>query len=128
VREGGCGWNPPSNIEALLAKSGDIEAQAMFRQAMVGKPGAHHDIVMRKAEQGNSRAYTLVRLKEKKPELYKRVVAGELSANAAAIEAGFRRRTFSVPDDVDEAVAKLIHQFGGDEVEAAIERLKNGDK
>src|SRR4029077_9630702 len=52
VREGGCGWNPPSNIEALLAKSGDIEAQAMFRQAMVGKPGAHHDIVMRKAEQG----------------------------------------------------------------------------
>jgi hypothetical protein len=92
VREGGCGWNPPSNVEALLDKSGDIEAQAMFREAMVGKQGAHHNNVMMKGRQGNSRAYTLVRLKEKKPELYKRVVNGELSANAAAIKAGFRKK------------------------------------
>ena len=33
--------------------------------------------------QGNSRSYTVSRLKREFPELYQRVVAGELSANAA---------------------------------------------
>lgn len=41
---------------------------------------------------GNSRAFTLSRLKKDAPELFDRVVAGELSANAAAIEAGFRKK------------------------------------
>jgi hypothetical protein len=39
------------------------------------------------AEQGNSKGYTLSRLNRDHPELYDRVIAGELSANAAAIEA-----------------------------------------
>jgi len=42
--------------------------------------------------QGNSRAYTLDRLKRQAPELFERVISGELSANAAAIEAGFRKK------------------------------------
>jgi hypothetical protein len=41
---------------------------------------------------GNSKAYTLARLDRDRPELAERVRAGELSANAAAIEAGFRRK------------------------------------
>jgi hypothetical protein len=40
---------------------------------------------------GNSRSYTLTRLQQHRPELYERVKAGELSANAAARDAGFRK-------------------------------------
>lgn len=41
---------------------------------------------------GRGATYTLKRLKRDRPDLFARVVAGELSANAAAIEAGFRKR------------------------------------
>jgi hypothetical protein len=38
------------------------------------------------------RAYDLARLKRDRPDLAEKVIAGELSANAAAIEAGFRKK------------------------------------
>jgi len=41
---------------------------------------------------GNSRAYILARLDRDRPDLADKVVAGELSANAAAIEAGFKKK------------------------------------
>jgi hypothetical protein len=41
----------------------------MWRAAMVGKQGAHNDNIMMKTEQGNSRAYTLDRLKREKSDL-----------------------------------------------------------
>jgi hypothetical protein len=40
---------------------------------------------------GNLRSYTVARLKRDRPDLAERVIAGELSANAAAVEAGFRK-------------------------------------
>lgn len=43
-------------------------------------------------KQGTSRAYTLNRLSREAPELFERVLNKELSANAAAIEAGFRKK------------------------------------
>jgi hypothetical protein len=46
-----------------------------------------------KSEQGNSRAYTLNRLKREARELFERVVDGDLSANAAAISIPARRRS-----------------------------------
>src|SRR5690349_16370874 len=46
----------------------------------------------------NTATYALRRLKRDHPELAERVVCGELSPNAATIEAGFRKRTFIVSD------------------------------
>ena len=43
-------------------------------------------------DHGTSKAYTVSRLKRDRPDLFEKVVAGELSANKAAIEAGFRRK------------------------------------
>jgi hypothetical protein len=43
-------------------------------------------------KRGTERAYTLARLRRDHPELAERVIAGEISANAAAIEAGFRKK------------------------------------
>ncbi|MGA9240509.1 MAG: hypothetical protein WBW03_00805, partial [Silvibacterium sp.] len=56
------------------------------------RPVKSHDNIMPFARQGTSLSYTLSRLKRKKPDLFMRVVNGELSANAAAIEAGWRKK------------------------------------
>lgn len=43
-------------------------------------------------KRGNSATYTLRRLKRDRPDLADKVINGDLSANAAAIEAGFRHK------------------------------------
>jgi hypothetical protein len=82
--------------------------------------GARSDLIQQsdniirseKAEQGNSRAYTLNRLRHHAPELFDAVVVRKLSPNAAAVEAGFRRkptrletlmRTWRKASDVERA-------------------------
>lgn len=84
----GCGW-PPEKVEALLKD--EPEVLALWRKATTGKQGAHTDNVSMKPEHGNSRAYTLARLKRERPDLFDKVCAGEVSANAAAIKAGWRK-------------------------------------
>lgn len=65
--------------------------------------------------------YALRRLKRDHPELAEQVVAGKLSAHAAAIEAGFRQPTIAVSAvSPDAAVAALIRKFGRVAVLAAI--------
>ena len=63
------------------------------------------------SEGGGTRStYTLARLKRDRPDLAEQVVDGSLSANAAAIEAGFRRRTVQVPVDDVEALARTLQR------------------
>jgi hypothetical protein len=81
----------------------DAEVLELFREVTTGKAGRPaktiSDNVTIKSERGNARPYLLTRLKRSNPELFAKVVAGELSANAAAIEAekpaGVNRRAVS---------------------------------
>lgn len=50
------------------------------------------DNIKPKTKGGTSATYILKRLKRDRPDLFARVTAGELSANAAAIEAGWRKQ------------------------------------
>lgn len=52
---------------------------------------------------GTNSKYTIARLNRDRPDLARRVQLGELSANAAAIEAGFRKRLTAI-----EAIRRLI--------------------
>jgi len=65
----------------------------LWRTAAVGGQGARNDLQHRdnvtKLDRGNSKAYTLARLASEAPGLHAEVCAGKLSANAAAIKAGF---------------------------------------
>ena len=76
------------------------------------------------SERGNSKAYTLDRLHREAPELYEAVKAGDKTANEAAIEAGFRVKTITVPLDVRKAAATLRRHFSAEEVEALAEALR----
>jgi len=102
----GCGW-PPEKVEALIKD--DSEVLAMWRAATTGKPGRpqkNSDIVTIKSERGNTRAYTLDRLKRERPDLFKLVTADKMSANAAAIKAGFRKNLMPL-DRVLKLLPKL---------------------
>jgi len=91
------GWGEePSKIEAVIRD--DAEVLAMWREAMKGRAGRpkaddktrRNPTALKTDDRG--RAYDLSRLQRARPDLFAQVAAGALSANAAAIEAGFRRR------------------------------------
>jgi hypothetical protein len=100
------GWGEdPDRIESLIRN--DPETLVMWREAMKCDhdrgnqyTGGKDDNVM-PANQGNSRSYTVSRLQREAPALFKQVVAKTLSANAAAIQAGFRKK----PTVVDQFAA-----------------------
>jgi len=80
-------------VEALIRD--DLEALRMFQEAIVSKKGKRakpqdnsHNVTIKPSQRGNRRAYLLERLHRQAPDYYARVVAGELSAHAAAVAAG----------------------------------------
>lgn len=94
------GWGEnPERIEALIRD--DAEVLAMWREAMKGKHGGDRrseeatkvdNVNLERASKGNSRSYAVSRLQREAPELFAQVAAGTISANAAAIKAGFRKK------------------------------------
>lgn len=82
---------------------------ANLHAGKAGRPeaGEINNNVINSPKQGNSAPYTLNRLKRTRPDLLEQVVAGDLSANAAAIEAGFRTKMVQVKPD-PEAVQRML--------------------
>ena len=90
----------------------DADALVLLREATTGEHGGDRgnqhtggksDVIPLAGvdDRGTSRAYTVARLAADRPDLFARVKAGEVSAHAAAIAAGFRRPTMTVPCDPD---------------------------
>ncbi len=86
------------DVERMI--SNDPEALADFREAVKEQThdrgnqhtgGKRNNVTLAKPATGNGKAYTLSRLKRETPELFAAVVRGEMSANAAAIKAGWRK-------------------------------------
>jgi hypothetical protein len=74
--------------------------------------------VTSKPERGNSRAYILERLLRERPGLHAAVAAGDLSANAAAIEAGFRKKPTPF-----EQIVKLLPRLSSEQKRKLMELL-----
>ena len=106
--------------------SDDDEAARLIRQATTGKVGDNQhtmpepvdNINKQERSSGTAKDYPLDRLHREAPALYEAVVDGEMSANAAAIEAGFRAKTITVPVrkggeyQVERAADSLEKHFG----------------
>ena len=86
----------------------------------VKQGGQVNNVNLASLPKGNSRAYALNRLEREAPELFERVVAGELSANAAAIKAGFRKVQTPM-----EAARKAIAKLTPDEKRELLEELSS---
>ena len=61
--------------------------------------------------QGTTAAAAIRRLRKDRPDLHAKVIAGELSAHAAAIEAGFRKRTVTLPADPPSLADTIIRRY-----------------
>jgi hypothetical protein len=100
-----------TNMQTLMAickHSGDMEALDALAKMSAGKQGERNDLVdivheVSERPSGNSAAAAMRRLAKDVPALHAQVIAGELSPHAAAIEAGFRKRKFQLPDDPQAA-------------------------
>lgn len=57
---------------------------------------------------GTSESAALRRLRKDRPDLHERVLAGELKANAAMVEAGFRHHTLTIRTDDPESAARTL--------------------
>lgn len=92
------GWGEdPTKVEAVIKD--DAECLAMFREAMTppnhrpAKAESNNNVISFAClPQGNSKAYTCERLSKVAPELFEEVKAGRMSAHAAAIQAGIRKK------------------------------------
>lgn len=83
------------------------------------KPGLHCNPGLEDSERGNSSTYALRRLQRDRPDLAEQVIMGEKSANEAAVEAGFRRKTLTIPLE-PVAAARSIRKHFTDEQRAEL--------
>lgn len=129
------GWGEdPKKVEAVIKD--DPEALAMFRDAMVERPGKRaktgvdipNNVRNKEVDAGNSRAYSIDRVKrECEPEVVAKVMAGEMSPNAALVKAGIREnRQVYIPREPVKAAEKLRQQFGEEFVMALAESVRRG--
>jgi hypothetical protein len=96
----------PEVTQEEIARQFDCDQSTVSKILYDYIPYNIRDIIRTTPEHGTSLSYTLRRLKEDHPELYQRVVAGELSANAAAREAGIRRPTTNIYTDDAASIAR----------------------
>ncbi len=139
----GCGMKP-EKLEALLHVEHRYEADTDFAERMASLRGAvklmldgELPMLPKHGEIGNGRLrntksksdtddaeYALRRLKRDNPELAERVMAGELSAHAAAVEAGFRSPKVAVRlDDMRSAARTLASRLDAEQIDDLIIEL-----
>lgn len=110
-------WNEPFSKLAALGKHGGNHGNQHTKKETC----QDNNIILAKPVQGTSTTYTVARLKRDRPDLAERVINGELSPNAAAIEAGIRKKTKSIPIDSPESAIKgLLKVFSLEQLRKAI--------
>lgn len=111
-----------TNVETLerLCRD-DAEALTLLRQVTTrpnyrpAKDDAGSSDNVTTSDRGNARAYTLDRLSRERPDLYQQVVDKELTANAAAIEAGWRKRKIQLEPEPQSVISFILRHFTAEE-------------
>lgn len=119
---------PYGTLNKMLEAEVGLDERAikdLIRKAELAAHGGNYDYEAKKfgtspdnistGQYGTSETYAIRRLRRDRPDLAKRVESGELSANEAAIQAGFRHRSMSIPvDDAERAFRRLAGDKGMD--------------
>lgn len=95
----------------LGAPANGAAADAAPRKASPGRPRKTDNVS--NSEHGNSVEYIAGRLKRDNPELAADVIAGRLSAHAAAVQAGIRKPTWTAPADPERLAQAIERRFPG---------------
>jgi hypothetical protein len=105
----------------------DAEALVLLREVTTNpnhRPISNNTVITSDNKQGNSKAYSLDRLKRDRPDLFAKVISNELSANSAMIQAGLRRQQFTVLRDPDKAAKTIKRHFSESECKRIAELLQ----
>lgn len=117
-----------TNFKAAAAK-----VRKMIREDIA--PGApngtnQHSVgcdIITPSARGTDPSYVIARLKRDNPELAEEVVEGRMSAHAAAVKAGIKKPTATVPvDSAENAIRSLLRRFTKIELLAALTVLEDG--
>lgn len=65
---------------------------------------------------GNTSAAALRRLRKDSPGLHQKVIRGEMSPHGAMVQAGFRRKTITVPCDPQKAADAIRRHFSPEQI------------
>lgn len=108
---------------------GDEEAQSLIEAATLrpdGRPKTVSNVNSYPLARpvGNTAQQALRQLRTHRPDLLERVVTGDLSPHAAAVEAGFRRKVVQIDVDPERAAVQLARHFGGVELDRLIDALQ----
>ena len=130
---------PPDGLGSTVEQIGDMirhdaEALTLYSELVTEQPGRrwetdNHDSVIaynisnKKVSAGTSRPYALRKLHKEEPELHAKVISGELSANAAMIEAGFRKKTATVVLESDKVIDFIHKHFDQEDIVYIKDRL-----
>lgn len=109
----------------------DPEALDLFDRAMQNPAGVNlsrsdSDVITipdSAGGRGTSKDYALRKLRKDAPELHAEVLAGNLSAHAAMVKAGFRRKTRTIRLDDADSAAKTIRKHMPLEARQRLARL-----
>lgn len=109
-----------STVEHLLTlckEAPDVQAMIRAEVGAAAEHGAnqHYDGVRnaKSSKSSDTATYLLRRLKRDDPALAERVVRGEVSAHAAAVEAGIRKPTWTAPDDPQRLADRIRERYPG---------------
>jgi hypothetical protein len=96
-------------------------------QAITGKGNGAVDNIHSSVSRpsGTSAQRALRVLREKAPELHAKVLAGKLSANAAMVEGGFRKKTVTLTVEVESAARTLRRAFTKRQLRRLVRMLEN---
>ena len=123
---------PPDGLHTDIATvkrlcRDDAEAIDLIDEAIGSRQGERTDIVdnIHEVERptGTSARAAIRRLRTQRPDLHKRVLAGELSPHAAAVEAGFRPRTLSIALDPDRIATALVRHLSPEQLHTLVRLL-----
>jgi hypothetical protein len=79
----------------------------------------------REAPTGTSVSYTMRRLERQAPDLHSKVIAGDMSPYAAAVQAGHQKRKITIPLDPASAARILVKHLQPEQVKVLIIALSH---
>lgn len=100
----------------------DLIDRALQRPA--GRPNKETVDNVNDKPDGNRKDAGLRRLRKDRPDLHAQVLAGEMTAHAAMVAAGFRRKTITVPVDVNKAALVIARNFSPEDVRRLVSLLE----
>lgn len=98
--------NNRAKHEAMEAMRKAVRSELHEAITGQGRPEKGNNVTFSTEQRGNSEEYTIRRLRRDRPDLADRVITGELSANAAAIEAGISVELDGA--DIEPFLAKAV--------------------